>query len=52
MQMSKKCTFSTAGEWNMWILPSSLAEISAFKGAQVWDFDVLDFIDFFIMKSL
>jgi hypothetical protein len=23
-----------------------------FKGAQVWDFDVLDFNDFFIMKSL
>jgi len=22
------------------------------KGAQVWDFDVLDFNDFFIMKSL
>ncbi len=22
------------------------------KGAQVWDFDVLDFYDFFIMKSL
>ncbi len=24
----------------------------AIKGAQVWDFDVLDFNDFFIMKSL
>ncbi len=23
-----------------------------FKGALVWDFDVLDFNDFFIMKSL
>ncbi len=23
-----------------------------FKGAQVWDFDVLDFNDFFIMKSI
>jgi hypothetical protein len=23
-----------------------------FKGAQVWDFDVLDFYDFFIMKSI
>jgi hypothetical protein len=23
-----------------------------FKGVQVWDFDVLDFNDFFIMKSL
>ncbi len=23
-----------------------------FKGAQVWDFDILDFNDFFIMKSL
>jgi hypothetical protein len=22
------------------------------KGAQVWDFDVLDFYDFFIMKSI
>jgi hypothetical protein len=22
------------------------------KGAQVWDFDVLDFKDFFIMKSI
>jgi hypothetical protein len=22
------------------------------KGAQVWDFDVLDFNDFFIMKSI
>ena len=25
---------------------------SNFKGAQVWDFDVLDFYDFFIMKSI
>ncbi len=25
---------------------------TTFKGAQVWDFDVLDFNDFFIMKSL
>ena len=24
----------------------------AFKGAQVWDFDVLDFNDFFIMKPI
>ncbi len=23
-----------------------------FKGAQVWDFDVLDFNDFFIVKSI
>ncbi len=25
--------------------------LCTFKGAQVWDFDVLDFNDFFIMKS-
>ncbi len=27
-------------------------DIPVFKGAQVWDFDVLDFYDFFIMKSI
>ncbi len=26
--------------------------LNFFKGAQVWDFDVLDLNDFFIMKSL
>jgi hypothetical protein len=26
--------------------------VGPFKGAQVWDFDLLDFNDFFIMKSL
>ncbi len=25
---------------------------TTFKGAQVWDFDVLDFNDFFVMKSI
>ncbi len=36
--------------------PIPLANVSpyllTFKGAQVWDFDVLDFYNFFIMKSL
>jgi hypothetical protein len=27
-------------------------QYSTFKGAQVWDFDLLDFNDFFIMKSM
>ncbi len=37
-----------------WISFSHFCQIMQiyFKGAQVWDFDVLDFNDFFIMKSL
>ncbi len=31
---------------------SLIIAADAIKGAQVWDFDVLDFNDFFIMKSL
>ncbi len=34
------------------LLPVSLTPVVHLKGAQVWDFDVLDFSDFFIMKSL
>jgi hypothetical protein len=30
----------------------SIPCLCTFKGAQVWDFDVLDFYDFFIMKSI
>ena len=31
---------------------AEMAHVSLLKGAQVWDFDVLDFNDFFIMKSI
>jgi len=31
---------------------TNISRLGTFKGAQVWDFDVLDFYDFFIMKSI
>jgi hypothetical protein len=39
-------SFSVKHRWQGTVFPTQL------KGAQVWDFDVLDFNDFFIMKSL
>ncbi len=32
--------------------PPQFSLPTTFKGAQVWDFDILDFNDFFIMKSI
>ncbi len=31
---------------------TNISRLGTFKGAQVWDFDLLDSYDFYIMKSL
>ncbi len=45
-----KCHFSARKKLHRWFYVQD--PMGDFKGAQVWDFDVLDFNDFFIMKSL
>ncbi len=45
------CTNSD-GSWSRRSGLKTYGSSTLFKGAQVWDFDVLDLNDFFIMKSL